>query len=155
MNRWDKKIEISDNDKSKIREFNTQVIWLVITESWCGDAAHVLPVMNKVAQLNPNIDIRIVLRDDNEDLMNLFLTNGSKSIPKLIMIDADTFEVLDVYGPRPSTATKITDKFKKEHGKLTSEFKEDLQHWYNKDKGKTAIKDLTQLLEKYTPSFSL
>lgn len=155
MSRWDKKIEINDSDTTKIKEFNTQVIWLVITESWCGDAAHLMPVMHKVAELNPNISIRIVLRDDNDNLMNLFLTNGSKSIPKLIMIDADTFEVLDVYGPRPSIATKKTDKFKKEHGKLTPEFKEDLQRWYNKDKGQTAIKDLTELLEKFTPSFSL
>ena len=155
MSRWNKKLEITESDRTKISEFNTEVIWLVITESWCGDAAHLLPVIQKVAELNLNINLRIVLRDDNEDLMNLFLTNGSKSIPKLIMIDAATFEVMDTYGSRPTTANKMVEDYKKEHGKLTPEFKENLQRWYNKDKGKTAIKDLTELLKKHTPSFSL
>ena len=155
MSRWDKKIEISETEETKIKEFNSEVIWLVITESWCGDAAHVLPVMNKVSELNSNINLRIVLRDDNEDLMNLFLTNGSKSIPKLIMIDVENYEVLDVYGPRPSIATKMVEDYKAAHKVLTPEFKEDLQRWYNKDKGKTTIADLTELLEKYTPSLSL
>ena len=155
MSRWDKKIEIFETEETKIKEFNTEVIWLVITESWCGDAAHVLPVMNKVAELNPNINLRIVLRDDNEGLMNLFLSNGSKSIPKLIMIDAENFEVLDVYGPRPSLATKMVEDYKAAHKVLTPEFKEDLQRWYNKDKGKTTIADLTELLKKYKTSLSL
>lgn len=155
MTRWNKKLEVAETHKTKIKEFSTEVIWLVITESWCGDAAHLLPVINKVAKLNTNINLRIVLRDDNVDLMNLFLTNGSKSIPKLIMIDADTLDVIDVYGPRPSAATKMIDHYKKEHGILTPEFKEDLQRWYNKDKGKTTVNDLTLLLDKHSFSLSL
>ncbi|MEZ4797198.1 MAG: thioredoxin family protein [Flavobacteriaceae bacterium] len=155
MSRWDKKIEIDRYHLAKIENFNTKIIWLVITESWCGDAAHLLPVMNKIAELNPKINLRIVLRDDNDALMKMFLTNGSKSIPKLIMIDAENHNILGVYGPRPSIATKMVDDYKEEHGKLTPEFKEDLQRWYNKDKGKTTIKDLTEMLEKHALSFSL
>jgi thiol-disulfide isomerase/thioredoxin len=155
MNRWNKKIDITEADKTTIKRFESEVIWLVLTESWCGDAAHLMPVMNKVAEQNRNINLRIVLRDDNEVLMNKFLTNGNESIPKLIMLDAETLEVFDSYGPRPSTATKMVEDYKKAHGVLTPEFKEDLQRWYNKDKGKTAIADLTQLLEKHSASVSL
>ena len=155
MNRWDKKLEISETDKNKIMRFTSEVIWLVITESWCGDAAHVLPVLNKVAELNSEITLKIVLGDDNESLMNLFLTNGSKSIPKLIMLDVETLEVLDDYGPRPSTATKLVEDYKNKHGALTPEFKEDLQRWYNKDKGQTVIEDISELLCKSLPSFCL
>jgi len=155
MKRWDKKLEISDQQQNIISELDIKVIWLVITESWCGDAAHVIPVMNKVAELNSNIDLRIVLRDDNDELMNRFLTNGGKSIPKLIMLDARSFEVISTYGPRPSAVTALVEDYKKEYGTLTSEFKEDLQRWYNKDKGKTAVADLIKLLEKQTTSFSL
>ena len=155
MNQWDKKLEFPEDDRQKIKVFNLEVIWLIITESWCDDAAHVLPVINKVAEQNRNINLRIVLRDDNEVLMNAFLTKGSKSIPKLIMLDAETLQVLDTYGPRPSAATKMVEEYKKVHGTLTPEFKEDLHHWYNNDKGKTAIKDLTQLLEKHSASVSL
>tara|TARA_Y100000815_G_scaffold94961_1_gene83867 strand:+ start:346 stop:963 length:618 start_codon:yes stop_codon:yes gene_type:complete len=147
MKRWDKTIKVSEEAKNKIENFNKKVTWLVISESWCGDAAHITPVINKVAELNDNIDYKIVLRDDNDALMNQFLTNGGKSIPKLIMIDNTTNEVINTFGPRPTVATKMVTDYKAEHGKLTPEFKEDLQRWYNKDKGQSTIEDLIKLLD--------
>lgn len=146
MKRWDKTIQISNDTRARVTKFNGNVTWLVITESWCGDAAHVIPVINKIAELNDRIDLKLVMRDENEDLMNQFLTNGGKAIPKLIMIDKTTNEVLDSYGPRPSEATKLVTEYKNEHGLLTQEFKEDLQHWYNADKGQNVIQDLLSLL---------
>ena len=146
MNRWDKTIKVSDASKIKLENFNKKVTWLVITESWCGDAAHIMPVINKVAELNNTIDYRVVLRDKNDALMNQFLTNGGKSIPKLIMIDNETNEVINTFGPRPATATKLVNDYKALNGVLTPEFKEDLQRWYNKDKGQSTIEDLLELL---------
>src|SRR5690606_26280747 len=146
MKRWDKTIKATDAVKEKIQVFNQSTTWLVITESWCGDAAHVLPVINTVATLNKNIALRIVLRDENAELMDAFLTEGARSIPKLIMIDNATGEVIQTYGPRPSTATKMVNAYKAKHGKLTPEFKEELQHWYNKNKGQDIIADLVSLL---------
>ena len=147
MKRWDKTVKVSETVKEKISDFNKEVTWLVLTESWCGDAAHLIPVMNKLAALNDKIDFRVVLRDENEALMDQFLTNGGKSIPKLIMLDNATGEVIDTFGPRPTAATKLVDDYKAEYGKLTPEFKEDLQQWYNKDKGQSAIEDLVVLME--------
>ena len=147
MKRWDKTIKVSEAAKSKVKNFNKKVTWLVISESWCGDAAHIMPVINKVAELNDNIDYKIVLRDDNDALMNRFLTNGGKSIPKLIMIDNATNEVINTFGPRPAVATKMVEDYKAEHGKITPEFKEDLQRWYNKDKGQSTVEDLIKLLD--------
>ncbi|MCH7525275.1 MAG: thioredoxin family protein [Bacteroidetes bacterium] len=155
MKRWDKTLKISQDIQDRIAKFNEKVTWLVLTESWCGDAAHLMPVMNKIAELNNNIDFRVVLRDENNELMNRFLTNGSKSIPKLIMIDKTSGDVINSYGPRPSEATKMVNDYKTEHGKLTSEFKEDLQHWYNKDKGQSTLKDITAMLSELVPNFSL
>jgi len=145
MKRWDKTVKISDSDLTAIQQFNNKVTWLVISESWCGDAAHVLPVLKKVADINPNINLRIALRDDNPELMDEFLTNGGRSIPKLIILD-EAHNVLDTYGPRPSTATEMVMAYKESHGALTPEFKEDLQRWYNKDKGQTIIADLVKVL---------
>ncbi|BAO75882.1 thioredoxin family protein [Winogradskyella sp. PG-2] len=147
MKRWDKTVKVSDEIKEKIEKFNRKTTWLVITESWCGDAAHVMPVINKVAELNDKIDYKVVLRDENDALMNQFLTNGGKAIPKLIMIDNETSEVINTFGPRPSIATDLVNNYKAEHGKLTPEFKEDLQRWYNKDKGKSTLEDLVNLLD--------
>ena len=147
MKRWDKTLKISEVATEAIQNFKGDITWLVIAESWCGDAAHVIPVINKVAQLNDNIELKVVLRDANDDLMNMFLTNGGKSIPKLIMIDNTTGDVVNTFGPRPAVATKFVADYKAEHGVLTPEFKESLQTWYNLDKGQSTIADLIALLE--------
>ncbi len=146
MKRWDKMVKISEADKITIKNATVNQTWIVLTESWCGDAAHVIPVINKVAELNTGINLQLVMRDENEQLMDLFLTNGGKSIPKLIQFDNTSKTVLNSYGPRPTEATKLVNDFKKKHGTLTAEFKEDLQRWYNKDKGQNVIKDLVELI---------
>ena len=147
MKRWDKTIKISEENKQKIASFNKNLTWLIITESWCGDAAHVIPVINKIAELNAHINLRIVFRDENLDLMDQFLTNGGRAIAKLIIINEDTHEVTNTYGPRPSEATNLVNEYKTKHGALTPEFKEDLQHWYNKNKGQNIIDDMLIMLD--------
>ena len=146
MKRWDKTLKISEEAQSKIASYENPMTWLVLTESWCGDAAHVMPAISKVAEQNENIDFKVVLRDENEALMDAFLTNGGRAIPKLILLDKATNEVIDTFGPRPSTATQMVVDYKSEHGQLTPEFKEGLQRWYNKDKGQTVVSDLANLL---------
>lgn len=148
MKRWDKTLKVNASVKERIEKIDKKITWLVLTESWCGDAAHVVPVMQKVAELNPNINVKVVLRDENEALMNSFLTNGGKSIPKLIMVDETSGEVINTFGPRPSGATQLVKDYKEKHGMLTPEFKEDLQRWYNKDKGQNAVDDLVALLDE-------
>jgi hypothetical protein len=147
MKRLEKTIIVSDDIQKKVSQFNENVTWLVVVETWCGDGAQVLPVINKMAELNTGIDLKIVLRDDNETLMDQFLTNGARAIPKLIIIDKQIGEVIGTYGPRPSTVTKIVEDFKQLHGKITPEFKEELQRWYNKDKGQTIMEDLMSLMK--------
>lgn len=148
MKRLDKTIRIDEATASKIKNYSRKVTWLVLTESWCGDAAQTMPLMNKIAELSSNIDFKIILRDEHLELMNRFLYNGTLSIPKLIMIDDNSGEVLDDWGPRPSRATKMVEDYKNEHGKLTPEFKQELQVWYNRDKGQNTLEDLTRLLLK-------
>ena len=145
MKRWDKTIKASETVHKNVSKIKDKITWLVITESWCGDAAHVLPAINKLAELNGNINLRIVLRDEHEELMDNFLTNGSRSIPKLIAVDNSSEEIISTYGPRPSEVTQMVNNFKSEYGMLTPEFKESLQHWYNKDKGQNVMHDMVQL----------
>lgn len=146
MKRWDKTLKINESVSNAFSNADLDITWVVLSEGWCGDAAHVLPVLNKLAGLNKGIDLKIVLRDDNEELMNNFLTNGGKSIPKLIMYDNQKQEVVNSWGPRPSVATKMVNDYKTKHGGLDPQFKEDLQLWYNKDKGVTIAEDLLKLL---------
>ena len=146
MRRLDKTTKIPDSILEKINDFKGSQTWLVLTESWCGDAAQTMPVMNKLAELNEDIDFRVVERDKNPELINAFLTNGAQSIPKLIVLDNNTNRIIGEWGPRPSTATDMVNSYKKEHGSLSPEFKQDLQVWYNKDKGVSVAEDLTKLL---------
>ncbi|WP_246865710.1 thioredoxin family protein [Croceivirga thetidis] len=146
MNRWDKTLKFSEEVSQKIRAVDSQLIFLVLTESWCGDAAPSVPVMNKIAELNPNIELRVALRDKNLELTDEFLTNGARSIPKLILINKETNEVLGDWGPRPEPASQLVQEYKAKHGKLTPEFRQDLQVWYNKDKGQNIAAELGALL---------
>lgn len=146
MKRWDKTVKISEETQAAIKSKTIKQTWLVLTESWCGDAAHLMPVMNKVANLNEGIEFKVVLRDENEALMHQFLTNNGKAIPKLIMIDSETGKVQNTFGPRPTEATKLVNDYKANHDTVSAEFKEELQRWYNKNKGQNAITDLVALL---------
>lgn len=147
MRRWDKTVKITPEHEAIIKSYNKPSTWLLLTESWCGDAAHVVPVINKVAELNSNIELKIVLRDENPELMDAFLTNGGRAIPKLITVDNTTKKITNTFGPRPSQAAQMVVDYKEKHGMLTSEFKEDLQRWYNKNKGQNVVEDLSSLMK--------
>ncbi len=146
MARWDKTLRIPEEVVEKIATLNQKITWLVLTESWCGDASPSLPVMNKLATLSPNLELKIVLRDEHPELMDLFLTNGTRSIPKVIALNATDNTVLGEWGPRSTRATQMVEEFKAKHEKLSPEFKEELQLWYNKDKGQDILNDLVALL---------
>ena len=146
MKRLDKTIQISEKTIQEIQKITEPLTWLVITEGWCGDAAQNLPVINKIATINPLINLQLVLRDENEDLMNQFLTNGNKAIPKLIILNKE-YKVIATWGPRPSIATKMVINYKAAHGNLNPKFKEDLQVWYNKNKGENVQEDIVHLIK--------
>ena len=105
-----------------------------------------MPILNKIAESSSKIELKIVLRDENPELMNLYLTNGSKSIPKILIVDTQN-NVVNSWGPRPSIATKMVIDYKEQNGSLDVDFKKNLQIWYNKDKGENIEKELLELLE--------
>ncbi len=146
MKRLDKTIKISENTAAKLKEIKEPQTWLVLTEGWCGDAAQNLPVINKIAEENSNIQLKLVLRDENLELMDEFLTNGGRSIPKLIALNKNN-EVIDTWGPRPTIATKMVADYKAAHGSLDADFKKDLQVWYNKNKGEDVQENLVSFLK--------
>ena len=146
MRRWHKTFQLSEEDFKQLGKLNKSMAWLVLTESWCGDAAPSLPVMNKIVESSQYIDFKVAERDKSPELIELFLTNGSKSIPKLIAFDQSSFEVLFTWGPRPEALTKMVTEFKEIHGKITPEFREEIQKWYNSNKGESIKRELLALL---------
>ena len=146
MKRLDKTVKLTKETLAKIKDVKEPQTWLVLTEGWCGDAAQNLPVINKIAEENPNINLKLVLRDENLELMDEFLTNGGRSIPKLIALNQEN-EVINTWGPRPTTATKMVVDYKEKHGSLDADFKTDLQVWYNKNKGENTQEDIVSMLQ--------
>lgn len=146
--RLDKTAKISEESIEVFKNIFKKQTWLVISEPWCGDAAQTLPYLNKIAQLSKNIDLKIVLRDENPELMDAFLTNGSRAIPVVIMLDED-FNVLQTWGPRSKAATKLVSDYKEHHGKIDDAFKEMLQVWYNNDKGVSIVNDISTLVASF------
>lgn len=146
MDRLDKTLKISTETAQSIISLKKEYTFLVISEGWCGDAAQIVPIVNKIAEASENIHLKIVLRDENDELMQQFLTNGSKSIPKIIIIDSKN-NVVNSWGPRPSVATKMVQDYKAEYGSIDADFKKNLQLWYNKDKGTSTQQDILSLLK--------
>lgn len=146
MNRLDKTITVSEENIFKLNSLQKEYIWLVISEGWCADSAQIIPVLNKIAEAVPHIDLKLVLRDENEELMNLFLTNGTKSIPKVIVIDKQTGSVVGTWGPRPLGAVDLIRTYKEEHGVVDETAKTNLQMWYLHDKGFSIQDELISLM---------
>ena len=147
MHRLDKTMKILPEVVTSLQALEHEYIWIVISEGWCGDAAQLLPIFDKMAeQSEGKIDLRIVLRDENEELMNHFLTNKAKSIPKLIVINKATSGALAHWGPRPNGATELIENYKKEHGVIDETIKTDLQMWYLHDKGLSTQSELIDMM---------
>lgn len=142
-----KKFEMDNEIRARLLKIDCPVTWIAITEPWCGDAAQNLPIFAEMAKLNDNITFRLVLRDQNEDLMNAFLTNGTKSIPKLIQLDGND-EVSKVWGPRPAHAQNMVMEWKEKGHVDKQTFYKEIQTWYNQDNGQSLQMEILEMLEE-------
>lgn len=144
MNKWEKIIQINDDLQGAVKAIQTSQKWLILTEAWCGDASQNIPIIQKIADLNDNIQVRYLLRDENLDIMDAYLTNGSKSIPKLIIMD-EFFHELGQWGPRPETAQQMLLDAKSKNIPH-DEYVVSIHGWYGKDRGKTLQSEFITLL---------
>ena len=146
MKRLEKTLKLDLEVEKTIQNFKSKQTWLVISEGWCGDAAQILPIIKLMAEVSENIDFKIVLRDENEALMNQFLTNGAKSIPKLLLLD-EAFNLINHWGPRPEGAKNLIIEYKAKHGIVDETAKIALQKWYLDDKGISTMKEIVAILQ--------
>ena len=144
MHRWEKTFVPNALLAKRMAMINRPMHWVVITEGWCGDAAQQVPIIQKLASLNPAITTHYVLRDENPAFMNLFLTNGGKSIPVWICTDVN-WEFQWKWGPRPYEAAQML-KGLKESGIDDSLIKQELHSWYAINKHQAFQSEIEQLL---------
>ncbi len=146
MKRLEKTLKMDSEVLETLQNLKSKQTWLVISEGWCGDAAQILPTLKLMAESSENIDLKIVLRDENEEIMNQFLTNGSKSIPKLIILD-ENLEVINHWGPRPEGAKNLILDYKAKYGIVDEPAKILLQKWYLDDKGVSTQREIIAMLQ--------
>ena len=120
--------------------------WIIITEPWCGDAAQNLPILLKLIEAVPNATYTLELRDQGT-LIEQYLTNGGKGIPKLIVRN-ERHEDLFTWGPRPEAAQALYVA-KKEEGHGIEALHQALHHWYAKDKGTHLTSEIQENITKY------
>lgn len=145
MDRVDKKTIIMPELLEELKAIGENQIWLGLVEAWCGDVPHNIPPIAKMAVSVPKVSFRLQLRDENLDVMDAYLTNGGRSIPKVIALKKDTLEELWTWGPRPEPAQKVFLELK-EKGVSYAEIAEELQKWYNKDKAQSLQKEILELV---------
>ena len=148
MYRLEKTVEIDESVKEKSRKINRKQFWLIITEGWCGDAAQNIPIIEKIAAESDLIETRYLLRDENLTLMDAYLTNNARSIPKLIALDAESLEELGVWGPRPQAAMELFIEMRA-RGLEKPLIMENLQHWYLADKNRAIQTEFEDLLNAW------
>lgn len=146
MNRWDKTLQLND-EITNLTKSLPPMHWLVITEAWCGDAAQNIPFIAKVASLNDNINLKLILRDENPEAMDNYLTNGARSIPILVMLDENLNEKA-IWGPRPQPVQTMVVNAKTNPTLDQREFIESIHKWYADDKMKTIESEFQSLLKK-------
>jgi hypothetical protein len=150
MDRHDKYAELNPELESVLKYLKRKFIWVVLVEGWCGDVAQNLPIINKMAEATDKIELKLILRDENLDIMEQFLTDGrSRSIPKLVCLDADSQEVLGTWGPRPDTAQQMAKDLKYMNDLSLKEGVERLHKWYADDKNEEIQEEFLTLIPKW------
>jgi hypothetical protein len=133
MKRLNKTVEIPAQLVELYKQKANEWRWITITEPWCGDAAQCVPVIEKLAQAIGGIQTQYLLRDEHPEVMDAYLTNGGRSIPKLICLDAEGREVF-TWGPRPDVIQEVMNRLKADGVTEISEIVEAIQKAYNDDK---------------------
>lgn len=147
MTRIEKYYTVYEELKNLISNITRPQTWMIISETWCGDSAQNIPYIAKIVELNSNIDLRIIIRDENPDIMDLYLTNGSRSIPILVAFDENGRELFR-WGPRPKEAKKLFIELKAQ-GHEKSYILEKLHLWYGRNRGMDLELELTEKIKLY------
>lgn len=129
---------------ARINRLSARRHLLVLLEDWCGDAVNTIPALAALAAASDTIDLRILTRDTNLDLMDAHLTGGTRSIPVVIVLD-ESYHELGWWGPRPAplqswvrAAGQALDK--------TARYRE-VRRWYARDRAQTTLAEVVRLLE--------
>ena len=145
MKRIEKTTVLKEELKNLISSIQEPMTWVLISEAWCGDAAQIVPVLGKIAAESELIDLQIILRDEHLDIMDQYLTNGGRSIPKLICLDQENREIF-VWGPRPAAIQQVVNDTKAEGITDHAVLVERIQYAYNENQTHSIQQEISDIL---------
>ena len=145
MKRINKTYVVSEKLCSLMEKIESPQIWMVITEDWCGDSAQNLPYIAKIAECSKLIVLKIIERDKYLDIMDEYLTDGTRSIPKVIASDVNGNELF-LWGPRPKEAVELV-KNAIQQGLEKNEWQEKLHKFYSDNKGQNLENEFIEIYE--------
>jgi hypothetical protein len=149
MNNITSTLNIDKRLYNELQQMQEKQIWVCITESWCGDASQIVPALYLVASCSANIEFRILLRDSNDDVMNNYLTNGSKSIPKLIILKPENLQEIETWGPRPAVVQKIVQEQKDDTSTSFGDKVRMIHSWYNENQSKDLQEEFITIVKAW------
>ena len=145
---WDaiyKRARLSDESRARATSLHGHWHMLALNEDWCGDSVNILPYVARLEECCAHIDMRILGRDVNRDIMDQHLTGASRSIPVIIVYDMDFVE-RGWWGPRPGPlqewvlseglALPKPDRYRH------------IRTWYARDRGETVVSELLTIMER-------
>lgn len=151
MKRIGKQFVLSEEIRNTLKNLKRNWEWIILAEAWCGDGAQCIPVIAKIAEASSSIELKIILRDENPEIMDAYLTNGGRAIPKLICINSETQEEIGTWGARPAAIQKMVKEFKAQNPGIShEEFVKNLHLWYAQDKGKSLEAEFSELLKQWS-----
>jgi hypothetical protein len=147
MKRLNKTVEVPAQLTELMKQKANKWRWITLTEPWCGDAAQCVPVIEKLALAAGAVKTHYILRDEHLTIMDAYLTNGGRAIPKLICLDENGAEVF-TWGPRPAVIQDVMNRLKAEGVTEISEIVEAIQKAYNEDKQQGIYHEFEALLQQ-------
>ncbi len=157
MDKWNKILQLSESVQDCLSALKSDMRWYVFADLNCGDCAQTLPVLERMAEgAGGKIEMRIILKEEEPQLMDLYLSNGSRAVPKLIAFDVESGHEMFRWGARPATGLKIYENFRNNKDKISwDDFEKELHLWYAKDRGTEVQHEVADLIAANIPDLNL
>jgi hypothetical protein len=140
-------INIESKLYNALNAVTTPWTWIVLAEPWCGDVSQEIGALYTFSTCNENITFRILQSDSHPEVLDHYVTGGSRSIPKLICLRTETLEEVGTWGPRPAVLQKIVMDNKDRTDISFGDKVRMIHAWYGEDMTRSIQEEFIDLIK--------